>query len=101
MLVTGVQAVGAKGVTAIQGNVVDLKQSSRTGVDGDRDGPRTSGTTARPGEPQPVVFPRRGPAIDQRPVTMRQLQAVTRYRADGDPDHGPDHDRDGDQPDAA
>ena len=99
MLVTGVQAVGAKGVTAIQGNVVDLKQTARTGFEGDRDGPRTSGTAARPGEPQPVVFPRRGVPIDQRPVAMRQLQALTRYRSDGDPDHGPEHDDD--HPDAA
>jgi hypothetical protein len=46
MLVTGVQAVGAKGVTAIQGTVVDIKEATRAGVDGDPDGDRAAGRRA-------------------------------------------------------
>jgi hypothetical protein len=98
MLVTGVQAAGAKGVSALQGTVVDLKQTTRAGVDGERDGSRAPGTAARSGDPQPVVFPRSGVPMDQRPVALRQLQAVARYQSDGDADHDNEHD---DHPDAA
>jgi hypothetical protein len=90
MLVTGVQAAGAKGVTAIQGAVVDAKSVTRTGVDGDRDGNAAgaSGPRAKAREPQPVVFPRTGLPIDQRPVAMREHLAAVRYRSDGgDVDH--------------
>jgi hypothetical protein len=88
MLVTGVQAVGAKGVTAIQGTVVDIKEATRAGVDGDRDGDRAAGRRAKSGEPQPVVFPRSNLRIDRRPVAIRQRHAATRYRSDGgDADH--------------
>ena len=42
-------------------------------------------------EPQPVVFPRAGIPMDQRPVAMRHQHAATRYRADGgDADHDGD-----------
>jgi hypothetical protein len=88
MLVTGVQAVGAKGVTAIQGTVVDIKEATRAGVDGDREGDHAAGRRAKAGEPQPVVFPRSNVPIDRRPVAMRQEHAATRYRSDGgDADH--------------
>jgi hypothetical protein len=88
MLVTGVQAVGAKGMTAIQGTVVDIKEATRAGVDGDREGDHAAGRRAKAGEPQPVVFPRSNVAIDRRPVAMRQEHAATRYRSDGgDADH--------------
>jgi len=82
MLVTGVQAVGSKGVSAVQGAVVDLKESARL-VGTDRDNDRSAGTQQKPGDPQPVVFPRGGSAIDKRPVSLRQQHAATRYRADG------------------
>jgi hypothetical protein len=81
MLVTGVQAVGAKGVTAIQGTVVDIKDGTRLGAERDRNAER--GAPAKPGEPQPVVFPRKGLPVDQRPVSMRHEQAAARYRSDG------------------
>jgi hypothetical protein len=81
MLVTGVQAVGAKGVTAIQGTVVDIKDGTRLGAERDRNAER--GAPAKAGEPQPVVFPRKGLPVDQRPVSMRHEQAAARYRSDG------------------
>jgi hypothetical protein len=83
-----VQAVGAKGMTAIQGTVVDITAATRTGVDGDREGDHAAGRRAKAGEPQPVVFPRSNLPIDRRPVAMRQEHAATRYRSDGgDADH--------------
>lgn len=87
-MVTGVQAVGAKDVTAIQGIFVDIKEATRAGVDGDPDGDRAAGRRAKAGEPQPVVFPRSNIHIDRRPVAIRQQHAAARYRSDGgDADH--------------
>jgi hypothetical protein len=81
MLVSGVQAVGSKGVTAVQGTVVDIKAATNYGTQRDRHA--ESGAPAKPGEPQPVVFPRQGVPVDQRPVSMRHDQAAARYRSDG------------------
>jgi hypothetical protein len=86
MLVTGVQAAGAKGVTAIQGAVVDTKAAARTGLEGDREGDRGAVPRAKTGRPQPVVFPRAGIPMDQRPVSMRRHEAEARYREDGGAD---------------
>ena len=83
MFVTGVQAAGAKGFTAIQGAVVDIKAVARTGLESDSDRDRAQVPRLRPREPQPVVFHRAGIAMDQRPVAMRRHQAETRYREDG------------------
>jgi hypothetical protein len=85
MMVTGVQAVGSKGVTAVQGAVVDTSETTRSGLDSDADSDakRAAGGPARGGIPQPVVFPRNDIPIDHRPVGLRQKHAVTRYRADG------------------
>ena len=82
MLVTGVQAVGAKGVTAIQGAVVDPKDATRVGPDAKADGEH-GGAPAKAGDPQPVVFPRAGLPMDHRPVAMRHEHASARYRSDG------------------
>jgi hypothetical protein len=90
MVVTGVQAVGAKGVTAIQGAVVDPKDATRLGSDGRRDGDRAGGAP-KAGEPQPVVFPRKGVPMDHRPVSLREHRAALRYRQDGgQPQHDDD-----------
>ncbi len=90
MLVTGVQPVGAKGVTTVQATAVDVKDATRAGVTGDHDADRHHApTTAKPGEPQPVVFPRNGVPVDQRPVSMQHEHAARRYRRDGAP---PQHD---------
>lgn len=83
MMVTGVQAVGSKGVTAVQGAVVDTGDSTRAGSESDADAPRAAGGAARDGIPQPVVFPRQGVPVDQRPVALRHKQAAIRYRNDG------------------
>jgi hypothetical protein len=82
MLVTGVQAVGAKGVGGVQVAAVDPKETWRAApaVDSDRD---ASGGARRNGATQPVVFPRKGVPLDQRPVALRHHHASTRYRADG------------------
>jgi hypothetical protein len=82
MLVTGVQAVGAKGVTAIQGAVVDIRDTARSGT-GPRDDARAANPQLRSGVPQPVVFPRQGLPVDQRPVALRRQHAAARYQADG------------------
>lgn len=92
MLVTGVQAAGSKGLSAVQGAVVDIKDAARTGVAGGRDGDRAN-AAEKQGDPQPVVFPRKGVPMDQRPVGLRQQQATARYRAYGG---GGDRDHDGD-----
>jgi len=89
MLVTGVQAAGSKGLTAVQGTVVDTK-ATRAGFDGDQNVERALGTRAKAGDPQPVVFPRSGIPMDHRPASMRHEHAAARYRSDG----GDDNDRD-------
>jgi hypothetical protein len=87
MVVTGIQAGGSKGLTAIQGTVVDTKETARSGLDGDREGNRAAGVPTKKGDPQPVVFPRAGVPMDHRPAAMRHEQAAARYRADGGDDH--------------
>ena len=81
MLVTGVQAVGAKGVAAVQGAVVDIKDAARNAA-GAAGEPGTK-PAPKAGDPQPVVFPRSGLAMDQRPVSLRQHHAALRYKRDG------------------
>src|SRR5690242_4053572 len=83
MLVTGIQAAGSKGLTAVQPTVVDSKDAARFAPDRDRDGEHGTAVAARQGEPQPVVFPRKGVPVDQRPVSLRHEQAAARYRRDG------------------
>ncbi len=83
MLVTGVQAVGSKGVTALQGTVVDTSESTRLVNDADPDARRAASGRTRPGDPQPVVFPRKGLPVDNRPVALRHKEAAARYRSDG------------------
>ena len=81
MFVTGVQSVGSKGVNSVQVAAVDtnevVKQTSQH-----RDARHPSGTS-KPGDPQPVVFPRSGVGLDQRPVALRHEQAASRYRSYG------------------
>lgn len=86
MMVVGVQAVGSKCVTAVQGSVVDTRDSRETAgtaTDGDADVRRAAAGAARGGIPQPVVFPRKGLPVDPRPVALHQKHALTRYRRDG------------------
>ena len=92
---TGVQSAGAKGVSAVQVTAADpkdLADRGRAAAAGDQD----SDTPARSATPQPVVFPRDGVALDQRPVALRHQHAASRYRQDGNPDpdsNGESHSR--------
>jgi hypothetical protein len=95
MIVTGVQPVGSKGVSALQGTVADPKdrtQPDRAAEDRDH-GPDAP---AKPGEPQPIVMPRSGLPLDQRPVSLRHQVAAERYRSDGSPHARKDRENDGD-----
>ena len=85
MIVTGVQSVGAKGVNSVQVATVDPKEVGRAGNTADAD--RDRAEPAKSGVPQPVVFPRKGVPLDQRPVALRQRHATARYDADGGNDH--------------
>jgi hypothetical protein len=97
MQLTGVQPVGAKGLSTLQASVVDGKDTGRLGASDSRErGPALQ--YARAGEPQPVVFPREGTPLDQRPVDLRREHATARYREDGG---DPQHDRRDEREDAA
>jgi hypothetical protein len=95
MMVTGVQPVGAKGLGSVSGAVVDTKETARvvTPADADQDRPAAfvKGST-----PQPVVFPRDGLPMDQRPVSQKLQEAADRYAQDGG-NRPVARDRDGDQ----
>lgn len=91
MMVTGVQPVGARGLSGVQATVTDTSRdvSARARSEGAPE--RAGESQAKPDDPQPVVFPRAGVNLDQRPVALRHHQATERYREDGDP-----RDRNGD-----
>jgi hypothetical protein len=96
MMVTGVQPAGAKGLGSVQAAVVDTKASARVATPAEADQDRAP-AFARGTTPQPVVFPRDGLPMDQRPVGHKLQQAADRYRDDGgrDPvqrEHDGDHD---------
>jgi hypothetical protein len=80
MLVTGVQSVGSKGVSSVQVAAVDTKEVAKSTSQSDS---THNSVAPKPGDPQPVVFPRAGVALDQRPVSLRNEQAASRYRSDG------------------
>jgi len=84
MLVTGVQAAGSKGVSAVQGTVVDTTRGPHSLDEEPGETKSTAGRRLK-GDPQPVVFQRNG--VDNRPIALRHEKAAARYRADGDPDH--------------
>jgi hypothetical protein len=88
MIVTGVVSTGSKGVSGVQATVADPKDLADRGRAASPE--RDTDTSARAGTPQPVVFPRSGVALDQRPVALRHQHAASRYRRDGNPD--PDSD---------
>jgi hypothetical protein len=89
MMVTGVQPAGAKGMGTLQAAGVDAKDLARSTAPAadDRD---EHVPFARSGTAQPVVFPRAGVPLDQRPVSRRMHEARRRYHADGGntPDRG-------------
>ncbi len=83
MLVTGVQAVGSKGVTAVQGTVVDTSESTRAGFDADPDAKRAAERPDPTGRSAARRLPAQGTPDGSAPVALRHKQAVTRYRSDG------------------
>ncbi len=85
MLVTGVQAAGSKGVSAVQGTVVDTNRGIPRSPDEEPGETKSTAGRRMRGDPQPVVFQRNG--VDNRPIALRHEKAAARYRADGDPDH--------------
>ncbi|HTL86837.1 MAG TPA: hypothetical protein VL856_16760 [Acidimicrobiia bacterium] len=82
---TGVQAVGAKGLHSVQVAAVDTKEAARV-TSGLNDDDHDKGDRVKAGEPQPVVFPRDGLPLDQRPVELRHQIAALHYRRDGGED---------------
>jgi len=95
MMVAGVQPVGAKGLGSVSGAVVDTKESARVVASADSDEDRPA-AFAKGSIPQPVVFPRDGVPMDQRPVLQKLQQAADRYAQDGG-NKAVNRDRDGDQ----
>jgi hypothetical protein len=81
MLVTGVQSVGSKGVNSVQVAAVDATDVARIGETEPQS--RHRRLTVRPGEPEPVVFPRTGVPLDKRPVALKHHHALQRYAAYG------------------
>jgi hypothetical protein len=85
MLVTGIQTAGSKGVSAVQGTVVDTTRGAAGSADEETSEARRAAGQRKPGDPQPVVFARKG--VDNRPISLRHERAAARYRADGGDDH--------------
>ena len=85
MMVTGVQPVGAKGLGTVQATVVDTKETARVATPTEAEQERAP-AFAKGATPQPVVFPRDGLPMDQRPVGHKLQQAADRYRTDGGSD---------------
>jgi hypothetical protein len=86
MIVTGVQSVGARGVNTVQVAAVDAKDVARAAQPADNDGDAAGNAAVKAADAQPVVMPRSGVGLDQRPTAMRQQQAAHRYKRDGDKD---------------
>jgi len=84
MLVTGIQTAGSKGVSAVQGTVVDTTRVRHSADEESTEARRAAGQR-KSGDPQPVVFQRKG--VDSRPLALRHEQAAARYRSDGGDDH--------------
>ena len=98
MMVTGVQPAGARGLGTVQGAGIDTKEFARpeSPLEDEADGRTPS--FGRSVTSQPVVFPREGVPLDQRPVSQRLHEAGHRYHEDGGNEQHPD-DRNGDDPD--
>jgi len=83
MEVTGIQAVGARGFTAVQATVTESSQSDRQASAGPAAERDSTPAIPRSALPEAVVFPRDGTPIDRRPVQLRHARATARYRRDG------------------
>jgi len=95
MLVTGVQPAGAGTLGAVQVAAVDAGDLARVARASEES--RDRSPEARSDPPQPIVFPRDGLPVDQRPLPQRLQQAADRYGRDGGEGQGGESgDRDGD-----
>jgi len=99
MMVTGVQPAGARGLGTLQGAGVDTKELARPVSPLEDEGENRAQTFGRSTTSQPVVFPREGVPLDQRPVAYRLHDATRRYADDGGGDEQHPDDRNGDTPD--
>ena len=83
MQITGVQSVGARGLSSVSVTIADPGEVARElGSAVDHDAARSA---PRSLHPEAVVFPREGKPLDQRPVDLRKQRASARYRDDGKP----------------
>jgi hypothetical protein len=86
VIVTGVQSVGAKGVSTVQVTAADPKDLANRGRAASAE--RDAGFPPRAATTQPVAFPRGAVALDHRPVHLRSRHAAERYHQDGGGDSG-------------
>jgi hypothetical protein len=98
MMVTGVQPAGSRGFATLQGAGIDTKELARPISPIEDEGENRAQTFGRSTTSQPIVFPREGVPLDQRPVANRLQDATHRYADDGGDEQHPD-DRNGDRPD--
>ena len=82
-MVTGVQPVGSGALSTVQVAAVDTKEVARLGAQSDGDTDRGTSSLRTNDSHQPVVFPRQGVPMDQRPVSLRHHHAAARYQRDG------------------
>ncbi len=79
MHVAGVQPVGSRGLSGVTVAASDPQAGQRS-VSARPDVNRPPNAPPRTVTAEPVVFPREGLPVDQRPLPLRTLKAATRYR---------------------
>ena len=79
MQVVGVQPGGSRGFASVQPVVTDARAGLAATNTGARDA-KTLAARAQAFTREPVVFPRDGLPLDQRPLNLRQAKAAGRYR---------------------
>jgi len=79
MHIAGVQPVGSKGLASLQLVVAD-RDAVKQVVDPRTNAPRVLVPAPNTISREPVVFPREGLPMDQRPPHLRQQKAAVRYR---------------------
>jgi hypothetical protein len=79
MQVAGVQAAGSKGLSGVTVAVND-PQSNKPGFAAPSSKGEVGSRSPQALTPEPVVFPREGLPVDQRPAQLRLLKASNRYR---------------------
>jgi hypothetical protein len=75
--VTGVQPIGGARYVALQPVVVETREPPTATA---QEAGGAAAQAARLAGAETVVFPRRGPSIDQRPDELKQSKAAAKYR---------------------